>query len=219
MTPASSVSYTLLQAIHPPSRSTTISSEMYAQQAIGMPSTPTRKRRRLTQVSYSEVKELDSEGNLREVIVIEDTPPPSVSATASASVVGGMGTGSIDNFMPPRRTRAQVAAAAKAAMSAAVANGVDSSSGSVITHSINKKRKRENGDATPVLNGIYAKKPNLGIPSTRQWLPPDNGAVLPVRLNLSPFPFTRLFFQMLIFRSYYFTAQSYSDHPNSSILG
>lgn len=149
---------------------------MYSQQAIGMPSTPTRKRKRLTHVSYSEVKELDSEGNLREVIIIEDTPPPSASATASASVVAGMGTASIDNYLPPRRTRAQVAAAAKAAMSANN-NGVPSSSGSVVVQSINKKRKRENGDETPILNGLYAKKPNLGIPATRQWPPVDNEAL------------------------------------------
>ncbi|GJJ08281.1 hypothetical protein Clacol_002491 [Clathrus columnatus] len=156
-----------------------MSSAMYSQQAIGMPSTPTRKRKRLTQVSYSEVKELDSEGKLRDVIVIDDTPPPSTSATASASVVGGMGTGSIDNFMPPRRTRAQVAAAAKAAMSATSTNGAGSSSGSVIAQSMNRKRKRENGEDTFISNGIYAKKPNLGIPTGRQWQPADNGAIVP----------------------------------------
>ena len=139
-----------------------------------MPSTPTRKRKRPAQVSYSEVQEVDASGRLRDVIVIEDTPPPTASATASSSMVNGISTGSMDTYVPPRRTRAQVAAAAKAALSH-VNNGAGSSSSSFIAPPT-KKRKRENGDDAGAYNGLYYKKPNMGIPSGKQW-PGDSGAV------------------------------------------
>ena len=147
---------------------------MYSQQTIGMPSTPTRKRKRPAQVSYSEVQEVDASGRLRDVIVIEDTPPPTISATASSSLVNGIGTGSMDTYVPPRRTRAQVAAATKAALSH-VNNGAGSSSSSFIAPPT-KKRKRENVDDPGAYNGLYYKKPNIGIPPRKQW-PADGGAV------------------------------------------
>lgn len=53
-----------------------------------MPTPPvtTRKRNRAHQytVSYSEVQEVDSNGQLREVIVIEDTPPPPTGAYSAS---------------------------------------------------------------------------------------------------------------------------------------
>ncbi|KAF8525824.1 CMGC/CLK protein kinase [Hysterangium stoloniferum] len=140
-----------------------------------MPSTPARKRKRLAQVSYSEVQEVDSEGRVRDVIVIEDTPPPTASATASASIIGGIGTGSIDTFIPPRRTRAQVAAAAAKAALSITENG-GSSSSSIVAPPV-KKRRRENGDEPPLVNGLYTKKPNLGLPPGKPW-PADNGAII-----------------------------------------
>jgi dual-specificity kinase len=145
---------------------------MYSQQTIGMPSTPTRKRKRPVQVSYSEVQEVDANGRLRDVIVIEDTPPPTASATASSSLVNGIGPGSVDTYVPPRRTRAQVAAA-KAALSH-VNNGATASSSSFAAPPT-KKRKRENADDAGAFNGLY-KKTNIGIPSGKQW-PGDSGAV------------------------------------------
>ena len=53
----------------------------------GMPTSPvaTRKRKRAHQftVSYSEAKEFDSDGRMREVIVIDDTPPPTISLSTT----------------------------------------------------------------------------------------------------------------------------------------
>ncbi|KAF8529815.1 CMGC/CLK protein kinase [Gautieria morchelliformis] len=150
---------------------------------MGMPSTPTRKRKRQIQVSYSEVQEVDANGMLRDVIVIEDTPPPTASATASLSMFNGVSAGSMDTYVPPRRTRAQVAAAAKAALSH-MNNGAGSSSSSFIAPPA-KKRKRENADDPGAYNGVYSKKPNLGIPSGKQW-PGDGGAVTGVTSNQAP---------------------------------
>lgn len=53
-----------------------------------VPPTPpvaTRKRKRPQQytVSYREVQEVDSEGKLREVIVIDDAPPPPTVSPAT----------------------------------------------------------------------------------------------------------------------------------------
>ena len=156
-----------MHAIHPSA------SAMYSQQTMGMASTPTRKRKRPAQVSYSEVQEVDALGRLRDVIVIEDTPPPTASATASSSIATGIGPSSMDTYVPPRRTRAQVAAA-KAALSH-VNNGAGSSSSSFIAPST-KKRKRENADDPGVYNGVHSKRLNVGIPSGKQW-PGDNGAI------------------------------------------
>ena len=154
---------------------------MYSQQTIGMPSTPTRKRKRPAQVSYSEVQEVDANGRLRDVIVIEDTPPPTASATASSSLVNGIGPGSLDTYIPPRRTRAQVAAAAKAALSH-VNNGATSSSSSFVAPPM-KKRKRENADDPGAFNGVYSKKTNAVIPPGKQW-PGDSGPVTGVSVLL-----------------------------------
>ncbi|KAF8591100.1 CMGC/CLK protein kinase [Ramaria rubella] len=135
-----------------------------------MPSTPIRKRKRPAQVSYSEVQEVDANGRLREVIVIEDTPPPTASATASASLVNGIAPGSIDTYIPPRRTRAQV----KAAMSH-INNGAGSSSASFVAPPA-KKRKRENVEEPGLSTGLYAKRPNVGIVPGKPW-PGESGAI------------------------------------------
>ncbi|KIJ52597.1 hypothetical protein M422DRAFT_58711 [Sphaerobolus stellatus SS14] len=142
-----------------------------------MPSTPSRKRKRLNHVHYSEVHERDEQGRIREVIVIEDTPPPTASATASASIIGGTGTASVDTFIPPRRTRGQVAAAkaALSSMSHTTNNGAGSSSSSIVVPPA-KKRKRDNVDELPTTNGLYAKKPNLGLLPTKQW--PGDGSTI-----------------------------------------
>jgi len=157
-----------MQAIHPAP-----STGMYSQQAIGMPSPPSRKRKRLNHVHYSEVQERDAEGRIREVIVIEDTPPP--TASASASIMGG--TASVDTYIPPRKTRAQVAAAKAAlTMSHTTTNGVGSSSSSVVAP-LPKKRKRDNVDELPTTNGLYAKKPNLGLLPAVKHYPGDSATV------------------------------------------
>lgn len=148
-----------------------IHSAMYSQHTIGMPSTPTRKRKRPAQVSYSEVQEVDAHGRLKNVIIIEDTPPPTASATASTSVINGM-AGSMSTYMPPIRTRAQ-AAAAKAALSY-VNNGAGSSTSSFVAPPP-KKRKREFADEPGPSNGVHAKKTHFGN-AAKPW-PTGSGAV------------------------------------------
>ncbi|KAI0784188.1 CMGC CLK protein kinase [Abortiporus biennis] len=115
------------------------------------PPTATRKRKRAHQytVSYSEVQEVDSSGRVREVIVIEDTPPPPTVSPAtttrshlySASYQPPLYTG-------PVRTRARAAAEAQAL----------SASTSSLTTAVPppvKKRKRD-----PVeVAGTASKKP------------------------------------------------------------
>ncbi|KAG2017868.1 CMGC/MAPK protein kinase [Coprinopsis cinerea AmutBmut pab1-1] len=98
----------------------------------------TRKRKRAHQytVSYSEVKELDSDGKVREVIVIEDTPPPPTLSPATTHN-GGYSASYQPPALAPIRTRARAAAEAQA---------MSSSSSSVLTAPAPKKRKRDHQD-------------------------------------------------------------------------
>ena len=116
----------------------------------GMPTSPvaTRKRKRAHQftVSYSEVKEFDSDGRMREVIVIDDTPPPTISPSTthngaySASYQPPM-------YSAPIRTRARAAAEAQA---------LPTSSSSIMTAPAPKKRKRDHFEE---VRAPAAKKP------------------------------------------------------------
>ncbi|PPQ83427.1 hypothetical protein CVT25_007018 [Psilocybe cyanescens] len=108
----------------------------------GMPSSPvaTRKRKRAHQytVSYSEVQEVDSNGRLREVIVIDDTPPPPPTISPSTTHNGAYSA----SYQPPMyaapiRTRARAAAEAQA---------LSASSSSVTTAPVPKKRKRDHNE-------------------------------------------------------------------------
>ena len=105
----------------------------YTRQSLnGGPSVPpvgTRKRKRANEytISYSEVQEMDSDGRLREVIVIDDTPPPTISPSShnfSASFP--------PLYSAPIRTRARAAAEAQAL--------------SLVSAPAQKKRKRDNDD-------------------------------------------------------------------------
>lgn len=101
------------------------------------PSVPTRKRKRAHQytVSYSEVQEVDNAGRLREVIVIEDTPPPStVSPATSANAPFYSASYQPPVYSAPVRTRARAAAEAQA---------VSTSSSSAAVAPAHKKRKRD----------------------------------------------------------------------------
>ncbi|KAG6898216.1 hypothetical protein C0992_003328 [Termitomyces sp. T32_za158] len=102
-----------------------------------MPTPPltTRKRKRAHQytVSYSEVQEVDSDGTLREVIVIEDTPPPPTLSPATTHTGAFSASYQPPIYSAPIRTRAR--AAAEAALS--------SGSSSAIVAPAPKKRKRE----------------------------------------------------------------------------
>ncbi|XP_006459318.1 hypothetical protein AGABI2DRAFT_134784 [Agaricus bisporus var. bisporus H97] len=94
----------------------------------------TRKRKRAARysVQYSEVQEFDSDGRLREVIVIEDTPPP---ATISPATTHPNYSSSYQPpiFSAPIRTRARAAAEAQAL----------SSTSSSITAPVPKRQKRD----------------------------------------------------------------------------
>lgn len=136
---------------------------------IVMPTPPvtSRKRKRPHQytVSYSEVQEVDEEGRVREVIVIEDTPPPPSTispATTHTNVFSA-------SYQPPMysapiRTRARAAAEAQT-LSA-------STSSAAIVAPAPKKRKREPADDS---RAILTKKTAAAlhqqqtVASTKSW--------------------------------------------------
>ncbi|KAI0806323.1 CMGC/CLK protein kinase [Irpex lacteus] len=124
------------------------------------PSVPTRKRKRAAHqytVSYSEVQEVDNAGRLREVIVIEDTPPPStVSPATSANAHLYSASYQPPTYAAPIRTRARAAAEAQA---------LSTSSSSVAVPPAPKKRKRDPDVAgtalkKPATNGHYSNLPS-----------------------------------------------------------
>lgn len=122
------------------------------------PPLTTRKRKRAHQytVNYSEVQEVDSEGKVREVIVIEDTPPP--PTLSPSTPLNGPFSGS---YQPPSlssvRTRARAAAEAQA---------LSASSSSAIAAPAPKKRKRQPAEEVraptikkPVTSGLQLQVP------------------------------------------------------------
>lgn len=104
--------------------------------SVMTPPVATRKRKRAHQytVSYSEVQEVDSDGRLREVIVIDDTPPPPTMSPATTHTGAFSASYQPPMYSAPIRTRARAAAEAQA---------LSASSSSVITAPAPKKRKRE----------------------------------------------------------------------------
>lgn len=119
--------------------------------STGMPTPPaTRKRKRATHqytVSYSEVQEVDSAGKVRDVIVIDDTPPPTASPTTSHMFSASYQP---PLYSAPIRTRARAAQEAQA-LSASV-------SSITIPGSAAKKRRRDIADDA----GTVAKRPATG---------------------------------------------------------
>lgn len=104
-----------------------------------MPTPPVTARKRKRQqytVTYSEVQEVDNTGKVREVIVIDDTPPPSTVSPATTHTAMYSASYQPPVYSAPIRTRAR--AAAEAALS--------SSSSSGITAPAPKKRKRDPAD-------------------------------------------------------------------------
>lgn len=112
------------------------------------PPVGTRKRKRAARysVQYSEVQEVDSDGRLREVIVIEDTPPPTTISPATTHNPNYSASYQPPLFSAPIRTRARAALEAQAL----------SSSSSSITVPAPKKRKREHQEE---VRAPPAKKP------------------------------------------------------------
>ncbi|KAI6039818.1 kinase-like domain-containing protein [Pisolithus marmoratus] len=133
-----------------------------------MPTPPviSRKRKRVHQytVNYSEVQEVDNEGRLREVIVIDDTPPPSTISPATTHTNAYSASYQPPLYSAPIRTRARAAAEAMA-LSA-------STSSAVPVVPAPKKRKRDPVDES---RGPLTKRPALGLqqqpaaPSTKSW--------------------------------------------------
>lgn len=131
-----------------------------------IPPTPpvaTRKRKRPYQytVSYSEVQEVDSDGKLREVIVIDDTPPPPTISPAT-TYNGFSASYQPPTYSAPIRTRARAAAEAQA-LSA-------STSSVALVAPTPKKRKRDPVDEP---RATAPKKPATGnqhpVAPTQSW--------------------------------------------------
>lgn len=140
----------------------------------------TRKRKRAHQytVNYSEVQEVDSDGKLREVIVIEDSPPPMTMSPATTRTGAFSASYQPPVFSAPIRTRARAAAEAQA---------LSSSSASVILAPVVKKRKRDHFEEVrapntkrAALNGHQAQLPA----QTKSWDSRSAAATDDVRIAL-----------------------------------
>ncbi|KAH9945287.1 CMGC/CLK protein kinase [Epithele typhae] len=108
--------------------------------ALSTPSVTARKRKRQQfTVTYSEVQEVDNTGKLREVIVIDDTPPPPTVSPASTHTAMYSASLQPAVFSAPIRTRARAAAEAQAL-------SASTSSGATLAAPAPKKRKRDPAD-------------------------------------------------------------------------
>ena len=106
-----------------------------------MPTPPVTARKRKRQqftVTYSEVHEVDSSGKVREVIVIDDTPPPSTVSPATTHTAMYSASYQPPVYSAPIRTRARAAAEAQA-LSASTSSGIT-------VAPTPKKRKRDLAD-------------------------------------------------------------------------
>lgn len=138
-----------------------------------VPPTPpvsTRKRKRPHQftVSYSEVQEVDSEGKLREVIVIDDTPPPPTISPATTYTNGYSASYQPPQYSAPIRTRARAAAEAQAL-------SASSSSAAAIVAPAPKKRKRDLADDSratltkKTISGTQQQQQQQTLATTKSW--------------------------------------------------
>lgn len=129
------------------------------------PPVATRKRKRAHQytVSYSEVQEVDTDGRLREIIVIEDTPPPPTASPATSSRTNGYSA----SYQPPAYS-APIRTRARAAMeSQAESSG---SSSVALPIPIPKKRKREpDGPPSSAKKGFQPAQVSLGTANHATW--------------------------------------------------
>jgi dual-specificity kinase len=131
-----------------------------------MPTPPvtTRKRKRAHQytVSYSEVQEVDSDGKLREVIVIEDTPPPPTISPVTTHTGAYSASYQPPIYSAPIRTRARAAAEAQA---------LSASTSSAMAAPAPKKRKREHPEevrAPPPKKTTLVQQSQV-LPQTKSW--------------------------------------------------
>ncbi|KAI9060983.1 CMGC/CLK protein kinase [Trametes sanguinea] len=149
-----------------------------------MPTPPITARKRKRQqftVSYSEVKEVDSSGKVREVIVIDDTPPPSTVSPATTHTAMYSASYQPPVYSAPIRTRARAAAEAQAL-------SASSSSTAALTAPAPKKRKRDPADDV----GTVAKKTITNghlanaIASSKTY--PSGSGILPEEASKAPEP-------------------------------
>ncbi|PPQ98334.1 hypothetical protein CVT26_013590 [Gymnopilus dilepis] len=126
-------------ATHYPRQSLNGISAQAGPSGMATPPVTTRKRKRAHQytVSYSEVQEVDSNGHLREVIVIDDTPPPPTISPSTTHNGAYSASYQPPMYGAPVRTRARAAAEAQAQ---------SASSSSVMTAPAPKKRKRDHNE-------------------------------------------------------------------------
>jgi dual-specificity kinase len=139
------------------------------------PSLATRKRKRAHQftVSYSEVQEVDSDGQLREVIVIEDTPPPTISpATTHTNAYSA-------SYQPPLYS-APIRTRARAAAEAALFTG---SSSALIPPPV-KKRKRDLVDEPRLSAPKRAAHHAQTLTATKSWASGSGPVTDDVRIRL-----------------------------------
>jgi dual-specificity kinase len=134
-----------------------------------MPTPPvtTRKRKRAQQftVSYSEVQEFDSNGRLREVIVIEDTPPPPTISPATTHNHAFSASYQPPVYSAPIRTRARARAAAEAQAGLSA-----STSSAAVVAPAPKKRKRDEDVRAPVQKKtITGALSSHTLPTTKSW--------------------------------------------------
>lgn len=142
----------------------------------------TRKRKRAHQytVSYSEVQEVDSDGHLREVIVIEDTPPPPTLSPATTNNGGYSASYQPPAYSGPIRTRAAARAEAQA---------LSSSSSSTTTAPAPKKRKRDHQEEVraPVKKLVTtSSQQTVAVAPANSWESRSAAATEDVRLLASP---------------------------------
>jgi dual-specificity kinase len=146
------------------------------------PPVTARKRKRAHQytVSYSEVQELDSDGRVREVIVIEDTPPPPTMSPATTHTGPFSTSYQPPMYSAPIRTRARAAAEAQA---------LSSSSSSAVVAPAPKKRKREHPEEVraPVTKKLATgSQQTQQVVQTKSWDSRSAAATDDVRLNDEP---------------------------------
>ncbi|TDL16988.1 CMGC/CLK protein kinase [Rickenella mellea] len=132
-----------------------------------------RKRKRPHQfsVSYSEVQEIDPTGRLREVIVIDDTPPPPATISPAVSTSTTHANGFSASYQPPVfsapiRTRARAAAEAQTVAAAA------SASSTIAPVPAPKKRKKDAPSdyaPPPLKKTATGSKHGNAVATTKSW--------------------------------------------------
>ena len=148
-----------------------------------MPTPPVTARKRKRQqftVTYSEVQEVDSSGKVREVIVIDDTPPPSTVSPATTHTAMYSASYQPPVYSAPIRTRARAAAEAQA-LSASTSSGITVAPAP-------KKRKRDPADDVGTVSKKTVTNGQLGngIASAKSYATASGAVVDDVSLRLSP---------------------------------